>query len=413
MTDSYISRVFKSSLGTGFASLLTCFILSNILWPIWSSVTKFIFTTFASHGFTAAGLELASKSIEVMVEGSFFWMFINTWIWQTLIMDNYGKGKFTKKQPWSGILYVFQGCFFGIVAFIILIGFIGIWWKPFNLSIMFLPKTADDVALALKGWETANFFALAVILAQIPFVSLLQKWPFGGSVKKPIANFGVLAFSTAITIIVWLSLIVPSFLNLSVDGHQITTQPFGSWSAFVAFCQVVILFSIMPAEGGESYPMKLFAKKQPYMAIIGLVIALAAGFIVPPIIKSIVEPLALVSGTPADVIVASLVLSVIVFMLAWHHLFEDYPSAKLIKNTAIRIMIRIVIWVVGGVIYGVLWLKNFELLPIGTNNLGLGFTTLGILPGQFALLMTILIFNTYFDKWLFVRKNFNEYTTNE
>lgn len=405
MTEHTVKRTFKSSLGTGFAALITCLVLSMIFWPIWSTVMKAIFSALASQGLNAAGSEVAGKLIGAMVEGSFFWMIINTWIWQTLIMGNYGKTKFTEKQPWAGLWYVLVACFFGIVAFIVLIGFIGIWWKPFNLAIMFLPKTAADVALAIEGWEASNFFALAVIIAQIPFASLLHRWPFAGTSKQPTEGLGTLAFSTLVTYIVWLALIVPSFLHLSIGEHEVTSQPFGSWPAFVAFCQAFVMFAIMPAEGAENYPMKLFTKKQPYMGIIGFLIALAAGFILPPIIKSIVVPLNLVPAKiPADVIVASLELSIIVFMLAWHHLFDDYPSAKLIENTAARVLTRIVIWVVGGVVYGVIWLKTFKLLPIGANNFGMGFPTMGILAGQFALLMTILLFNTYFDKWPFVRK---------
>lgn len=405
MAEYIIKRTFKSSLGTGIASFLTCLVLAMILWPIWSIVMKAIFTTFASQGLALAEPKLAAKLIGAMVEGSFFWMIINTWIWQTLIMGNYGKTKFTDKQPWAGLWYVLIACLFGIVAFIVLIGFIGIWWRPFNLSLMFMPKTAADVALALEGWEASNFFALAVILAQIPFASLLHRWPFAGTSKQPTEGLGTLAFSTLVTYIVWLALIVPSFLHPTIGEHHITSQPFGSWPAFVAFCQAFVIFSIMPAEGAENYPMKLFAKKQPYMAIVGFIIALAAGFIIPPAIKSIIEPLNLVPKTPPYVIVASLELSIIVFMLAWHHLFDDYPSAELIPNTAYRVLTRVAIWVVGGVIYGVIWLKTFTLLPIGANNLGMGFPTMGILAGQFAFLMTLLLFNTFFDKWPYVRKS--------
>ncbi|MBN1689680.1 MAG: hypothetical protein JW901_01500 [Dehalococcoidia bacterium] len=404
MTEYITKRIFKSPLATGFTALLICLILAMILWPIWSIVMKSIFTALATQGLAAAGPQQADQLIGAMVEGTFFWMVINTWIWQTLVMGNYGKTKFTEKQPWAGFCYVLAAWFFGIVAFIVLISFIGIWWKPFNLAIMFLPKTAADVALAYEGWEASNFFALAVIFAQIPFVSLLHKWPFANTSKQPTEGLGVLAFSTGVTYIVWIALIVPSFLHLSIDDHQITSQPFGSWPAFVAFCQAFVIFAIMPAEGGEGYPMKLFARKQPYMAIIGLVIALSAGFLIPPAIKSIIEPLNLVPGAPAYVVVASLELSVIVFMLAWHHLFDDYPGAKLIPNTACRILIRVAIWLVGGAIYGVLWLLTFKLLPIGANNFGIGFTTMGILAGQFAFLMPVLIFNTYFDKWPLVSK---------
>jgi len=81
----------------------------------------------------------------------------------------------------------------------------------------------------------------------------------------------------------------------------------------------------------------------------------------------------LVPGTPVYVIVASLELSIIVFMLAWHHLFEDYPSATVVKNTAWRVLSRVAIWLVGGTIYGVIWLKTYKSLPIGGNSLGMGF----------------------------------------
>jgi len=406
MTEYTIKRTFGGQLGTGIAALLASFVLAMILWPIWATVMKAIFSITAQQGLTAVEPKVAAQLIGAMVEGSFFWMVINTWIWQTLIMGNYGRGKLTDKQPWAGLWYVLVAWFFGIVAFIVLIGFIGIWWKPFNLAIMLLPKTAEEVSIAYEGWEAANFYALAVILAQIPFASLLHKWPFAGTSKQPTESLGALAFSTVVTYIVWLALIVPSFLHLSLGEHHITSQPFGSWPAFVAFCQAFVIFSIMPAEGAENYPMKLFAKKQPYMAIIGFIIALAAGFTIPPIIKSIIEPLNLVPGTPPFVIVASLELSVIVFMLAWHHLFEDYPSAKLVPNTAARVLTRVAIWFVGGGIYGVLWLKTFKLLPIGANSLGMGFPTMGILAGQFAFLMTLLFLNTFFEKWPLVRKQY-------
>jgi len=404
MTENNSIRLFKNQLGAGFAALILCFAASLILWPLWSSVAQVLFLGLAYQGLAAAGPELAGKLVGAMVEGSFFWMVINTWIWLTIIMGNYGKTRFTEKQPLAGLSYVLTSIFLGIAAFLLLIGFIGIWWRPFNLAIMFAPVTAADAALSLEGWEASNFFALAVILAQIPFVSLLHKWPFAGTSRQPTESFGVLAFSTLVTYIVWLALIVPSFLHLSIDGEAVTSQPFGSWPAFVAFCQAFVFFAIMPAEGAEQYPMKLFAKKQPCMGLVGFVIALAAGFALPPTIKSIVEPLNLVPGVPVYVVVASLELSAIVFMLAWHHLFDDYPGAQLVPNTAVRVLVRTAIWLGGGLVYGVLWLKTYTLLPIGKNNFGMGFPTMGILAGQFAFLMTLLIFNTYFDKWPLVRK---------
>ena len=269
---------------------------------------------------------------------------------------------------------------------------------------MFTPKTIADVKLAYEGWEAANFYALAVIIAQIPFASLFQKWPFAGKATQPTEGLGVLAISTAAAWIVWMALIVPSLMKLSLDEHQIVTQPFGSWPGFLAFCQAFIIFFLMPAEGGEQYPMKLFAKKQPLMGIIGLLIALAAGFMVPPIVRSIITPLNLVPGVPADILVSSLELSIVIFLLTWHHLFDDYPGPQVVTNTAARIFIRIAIWFGGGSLFGILWLKTFTKLPYGANNLGMGFPTMGILGGQFALLMTVLFLNTFFDKWPLVRK---------
>ena len=404
MPEYITKRTFKGSLGTGFASILFILALSMILWPAWSTVAKAIFTAIVSQGLNTVGAQAAAQLIGAMVEGSFFWMVINTWIWQTLIMGNYGKYKFTEKQPWAGLWYMVAAWFFGIIAFAVLIGFIGLWWKPFSLGIMFMPKTAADVALAYEGWEAANFFALAVIVAQIPFASLLHKWPFACTSKQPTEGLGTLAFSTGVTFLFWIALIVPSFLHLSSGEHAVTAQPYSSWPHFVAFCQAFVIFSIMPAEGGENYPMKLFAKKQPYMAIVGFFIALIAGFLIPPFLKSIVEPMNLVPGTPVYVVVASLELSVIVFMLAWHHLFEDYPNAILVKNTALRVLTRVAIWLVGGTVYGIIWLKTYKSLPIGGNSLGMGFPTMGVIAGHFALLMPILLFNTFFDKWPLVRK---------
>ena len=404
LAEYITKRTFKSSLGTGFAAICICFLLSLILWPVWSLAAKAIFTPLAAQGLAQVDANTAAQLIGAMVEGSFFWMIINTWIWQTLIMGNYGKYKFTEKQPWAGFWYMVVAWFFGIAAFIVLIGFIGLWWKPFNMGIMFMPQTAADVALAYEGWEASNFFALAVIVATIPFASLLHKWPFAGTSKQPQEGLATLFFSLIVTCLFWLGAIVPAFLHLSIGEHQITSQPFGSWPAFAAFCQAFVIFAIMPVEGGEHYPMKLFAKKQPWMAIAGFIIALAAGFLIPPALKNLIEPLDLVPGTPVYVVVASLELSIIVFMLAWHHLFDDFPSSKLVTNTAWRVLSRLTIWMTGGIIYGVLWLKTFKLLPIGANDMGMGFPTMGILAGQFAFLMMLLLFNTFFDKWPLVRK---------
>lgn len=404
MEQYTVKKIFKSQLGTGFAALALSFVVAALLWPIWSLTIKAIYVSLAGPGLGTADPKQAGQLVGAVARGTFFWMVINTWIWLTLVMGNYGKTTLTTRQPWTGIYYTLLGWLLGVGAFLALISFLGIWWKPFSLAIMFTPRTAEDVQLAFEAWEAANFYALSVIIAQIPLVSLLQKWPFAGKAEKPVDSFGVLAMGIAVTWIVWMAMIVPSWMKLAIGEHQIVAPPFGNWPAFAAFCQAYVIFAIMPVEGGELYPMKLLAKKQPLMGIIGFAIAIAAGFIMPALLRSVVAPLNLVAGAPLDVVVASLELSVIVFMLAWHHLFDDYPSATLVPNTALRVCSRIAIWFGGGTVYGVIWLKTFKLIPYGANDLGMGVPALGVLAGQFALLMTALFLNTFFDKWPLVRR---------
>lgn len=399
-----VKRVFKSQLGTGFAALVLSFVVASLIWPIWSLTVEAIYLLFAGSGISSVDPKLTGQLTGVVAEGAFFWMIINTWIWLTLVMGNYGKTFLTAKQPWAGIWYTLVSWLVGIGAFLVLISFLGIWWTPFSLAIMFTPQSSEEIHLAIEAWETSNFYALAVIIAQIPLVSLFQKWPFAGKAEEPVGSFGVLAMGIAVTWIIWMAMIVPSFMQLAIGEHTIVVPPFGSWPAFIAFCQAFVIFAIMPVEGGELYPMKMFAIKQPLMGIIGFAIAIAAGFVMPAILRNIIAPLNLVPGAPLDVVVASLELSVIVFMLAWHHLFDDYPGTALMPNTAARIGCRVAIWFVGGGVYGVLWLKFFHLIPFGSNDLGVGVASLGMLAGQFAFLMTLLFMNTFFDKWPLVRK---------
>jgi hypothetical protein len=75
MTEITIKRTFKSQLGTGVASLLTCFVLAMILWPIWSTVMKAIFTIVASQGLTAAGPKAAAQLLgQWLKEASSGWL---------------------------------------------------------------------------------------------------------------------------------------------------------------------------------------------------------------------------------------------------------------------------------------------------------------------------------------------------
>ena len=66
-------------------------------------------------------------------------------------------------------------------------------------------------------------------------------------------------------------------------------------------------------------------------------------------------------------------------------------------------LIRIAIWFIRHHLWCDL-IKTYTLIPYGSNDLGMGVSPLGILAGQFALLMTLLFFNTFFDKWPLVRK---------
>ncbi|HJV67328.1 MAG TPA: hypothetical protein VJ550_16455 [Geomonas sp.] len=397
-------RTFQGQIGTGCAALALSFAAAAVLWPAWSLAVKALYQTAAAQGLAAADPKLAGQLTAAVARGTFFWMVINTWIWFTLVMGNHGKNAQATRQPWIGIRYTFLALGAGVAAFFALIGFLGLWWTPFSAAVMFTPGNAAEVKLALEGWEASNFYALAVIVAQIPLVSLFQKWPFAGRAEKPMESFATLALGTALTLLAWMAMIVPSWLKLSLGEHPAVTAPFGGWPAFAAFCQAYVIFAIMPVEGGELYPMKLFAKKQPLMGIAGVTIALAAGFIMPPLVKAAAVSLGIGKGLPPDAVAASLELSVIVFMLAWHHLFDDYPGPRLVPNTFLRIACRATAWFGGGAIYGLLWLTYFKSIPFGANDLGMGVPPMGILAGQFAPLMTLLFLNTFFDKWPLVRQ---------
>lgn len=404
MSEYIIRRQFNSLLTTGIAATIICFIFTLVYWPIWGLLVKALGTFLASEGLKSVDTKVAAKYFTVLAEGTFFWTIINAWIWQTLVFGNYGKTYITDRQPWAGIWYTFISFIIGIIGFLLLAGFIGIWWKPFNLAILLTPVNAEEVLMAIEGWETSNFYALAVIVAQIPAVALFHKWPFAGNSKAPWDSLGVMMFSSVAALLFWIATIVPSLMKLSAGGHVITSQPMGSWPTYLAFCQSFIFWFLIPAEGGEHYPMKAFAKKQPYMGLVGLAIALFGGFLTPAILRPIVGTLNLLPGAPVDLVIASLVLSAIVAMLIWHHLFDDYPTAQMVPNQTTCILTRVAIWIILGGFLGVVWIKTFKMLPFGGNDLGMGYPTMGLLAGQFAILMVFVYFNTFFDKWPLVRK---------
>jgi AAT family amino acid transporter len=405
MTEYIVKRRFENPLVTGMLLTVICFVVTLVYWPIWGMLVKTIASGLAGSGLQSVDAPTAAKYLGVFTEGTFFWMVINAWIWLFLVFGNYGKNYFGDRQPLAGIWYSCVGLVAGIIGFLVLVGFSGIWWKPFSLAILFTPKTAEEVRLAIEGWEVSNFYAVPVIIGQISYVALFQKWPFAGNIKAPWDGFGAMMTSTVFALIIWFAMFIPSLMSgLSLGGHSILVKPFGGWPTFLAFCQTFIFMFLIPAEGGERYPQKLFAQNQPYAGFIGLIIAIVAALAIPPVLRMIVSPFDLLPGAPPDLVVASLVLSSVTFLLLWHHLFDDYPSAAIVPNAALRFFSRLAIWLVGGVLLGVIWLKTFKVLPFGGNNMGMGYSAMGVLAGQFAFMMVFLYCNTFFDKWPLVRK---------
>lgn len=400
-----VRRKFDSKLTTGVVGVVICFLYAMVYWPIWAFAAKAIITATAAKGLALVDAKTAGKFVAVFAEGTLFWCSINAWIWQTLVFGNYGKYSQGELQPKAGIWYTFLSFVCGTVAYLVIISFLGLWWKPFSLSLMFSPQSAADLHLALEGWEASNFYVLPVIIAQIPFVSLFQKKPWAGVLKPPYDGLAVMMTSSFFALLVWFGLFIPSFFHLQIGGHAITGQPLGSWPAVLAFCQGFIFWFLMPAEGGESYPYKAITAKQPWMGLTGLIVSLiCGGFLMPMFYNGLIKAFDINPGVNPNLTAASLELSLIVFMLCWHHLFDDYPGADVEPGLAKRVITRMVIWVAGGTVFGFAWLKCYKLLPFAGNDLGWGYPVMGMLAGQFALLMVFLYFNTFFDKWPLVTK---------
>ena len=400
-----VRRKFDSKLTTGIVGVILCFLYAMVYWPIWAFAAKAIISATAAKGLALVDAKTSGKFIAVFVEGTFFWCSINAWVWQTLIFGNYAKYKCGELQPKAGIWYTFLSFVCGSAAYLIIVSFIGLWWKPFSLSLMFSPETAADVHLAIEAWEASNFYVLPVLIAQIPFVSLFGKKPWAGMLKPPYDGVAVMMTTSFVALLVWVGLFIPSFFPLQMGGHAITSQPLGSWPAVLAFCQGFIFWFLMPAEGGEGYPYKAITAKQPWMGLSGVLIALVCGgFLMPRFYVWLIGAFNINPGVNPLITTASLELSVIVFLLCWHHLFDDYPGVDVAPNLANRILTRMVIWVVGGSAFGFTWLQVYKFLPFAGTDLGMGYPVMGILAGQFALLMVFLYFNTFFDKWPLVWK---------
>ena len=401
MEEYVIKRRIKHPLVMGTVAFLACIAFTAIYWPIWGLIVEPIATNLAATGLATVEPAVAHKFVDVFAEGTFFWMVINGWCWTCLVFGLYGKYKRSNKQPYAGFRYLGLTMLIGAVAFVAVAGFLGMWWRPFSFSILFTPQTAEQVQMAIMGWNVINFFTLAILLCNLPAVAVFHKWPFAGSLKAPWDGFGVLMFGTVAAIIVWFAMIIPSFMKIEMFGEELLSTPFGSWPGFLAFCQAYLFVMLFPAEGGEGYPNKLFSKKQPLQAIFGIALAIIAGLVLPKVVGSIIAPFDLLPGQPVELVTASFLLSWVLIMLTWHHLFDDYPGAHLVPNTAARVLARAGIYIVVGSIYGVIWLKTFHLLPFGGNNFGLGFPVMGVIAGQFAWVMPVVILNTFFDKWPF------------
>ncbi|MEG2937434.1 MAG: hypothetical protein RR812_03415 [Vagococcus sp.] len=400
MKEFVMEKRIKNPLLSGIISVILIVLLASVFWVLWSNIWKMIILTIGGSSVASLSEEVLGHFLKESVEGTFFWIVISTWVWFTLNMGNYGKYAKSTKQPTAGIRYTGLAFLSGIVGFTIFVTFLGLWWEPFSWQVLFRPVDDTQALLAIKGWAAINFFALSVILAQIPLVSLFGKYPFSTHSKEPWSvAFGTLSLGLFLALFNWIFFIVPSFMTFQIEGVTITSQPFGSWPTALAWCQLFIFFFLIPAEGGEGYPQKLVTTKQPYSGIIGLIIAAGAAFLLLPILRNLLTSLADSVGIAPDLAVASFTLTIINVLLTWHHHFDDYPNKELMPNALGRILAQLAIVVIVGAVLGILWIKYFHIWPFGGNDLGMGHPMLGIMGGQFVYMMSMLFMNTFFDKW--------------
>lgn len=403
MKEYVMKKRWENPIVSGLMSVLVVLVVASLGWVIWSQVFKGIFAAIAGAPLASADAALRDKFLLDAVEGSYFWLIISTWVWFTLDLGNYGKYKKTTKQPQAGLYYLGLALLVGVVAFFVFTGFIGLWLKPFSWDVLFTPANADEIQLAIKGWGATNFFALAVIIGQISVVSLFQKYPFSKYTKDSWAvAFGTLFFTFLLALLVWLALIFPSYfpnLVLGDTGLAVSSQPMGSWATVLAWAQIFIFLFLLPAEGGELFPQKLVTAKQPWSGLVGLAIAFLGAWILRPLISSAMTPMAESLGIAPDLATAALVLTCINVLLTWHHHFFDFPSTEKQPNQVARLLTRLAIVVVGGVLLGLFWMNSQKYLPFGGNDLGLGHPMLGLMGGQFVYMMPMLFMNTFFDKW--------------
>ena len=397
-----IERKIKNPLVSGFIAVLIATAIASVFWPIWGLIAKKIIMVLAATGLSQSDAAASSQYIKDVTEGTFFWMSINSWIWFTLIFSNYGKYKRTHFQPAAGFRYSILAFLSGIFGYVILVGLIGIWWKPFNLGIMLMPQTAEEVIMATEGWAAANFYAVPVLICQIAYVALFGKWPFTKA-GAPWDSFGAMMTSTVAALLVWFAMFVPSFLKFQLAGEAAVIQPMGSFPSVLAWCQCFILWFLFPVICTEGYPAKIFSKEQPWRGFIGFGISFVMAFAMRGLLRIVLAPMDLLNGQPVDLVITSLVLSIITVGLTWHHQFFDYPDQEKMPNEQMRVIVRLLIVLVLGTIMGLFWMKTYTYLPFGSNDLGLGYPTLGLIAGQFLYMMPMLFMNTFFDKWPLTR----------
>ncbi|MGY4104219.1 hypothetical protein ACWOA0_01215 [Ignavigranum ruoffiae] len=403
MTEFINKKRFDNTLVNGLVAFISVFITANVFWIVFSQLFKFIFTLISGSALNRLSPELASAWMTVAVEGAFFWLVITPWIWMALNLGNPGKYDHGIKQPGVGLRYLLRSMLWGLIAFFVFTIFLGFWWEPFSLTYLFRPENDQAASIAIKSFTALNFFALAAILAQIPSVSLFGKWPAQLFTDDP-KTIGFINFSLSlgIAILVWLGIMIPGFMEpIEYMGQAITRNPWGGWHGELAWFQLFILFFLIPAEGFALYPQRWITRKQPWSGLVGLVIAMLAAFVLHPVLKTILAPIASAANLPDnDLMVASFALSIINVMLTWHQLFEDYPHIDQVGgHEGRRILRQFIIVIVLGSIFGLIWPFIWQLLPLAGNDLGLGHPVLGLIAGHFVYMMPMLYTGTGFDRW--------------
>jgi AAT family amino acid transporter len=94
------------------------------------------------------------------------------------------------------------------------------------------------------------------------------------------------------------------------------------------------------------------------MGLAGLVVALiCGGFLMPAGYVWLIRRFQINAGVNPYLTAASLELSLVVTLLCWHHLFEDWPGTDLVASLPRRILARLAIWLGLGTAFGFTWAR--------------------------------------------------------